>query len=253
MPDVYVAISAFNRKLVLDKGHKFIIELVSQSCANGIEFRKEFLPDKNMSASLLNEETAKHRLGSTYSAPVPLWDENGRLNGIELKKILREAVQLGAKIVKVTLGRYQKDTSSLDELKTLIDEQLIDYPLCQITVENDQLEHSGDMNVLKHFFKDCESQGVPVGMTFDIGNWHWLRQDPLAAADNLSMYVRYIHCKQVEGQPPTSVPLSEDKRWEWQQIMRKLPFDVPRCIEFQLPGDPELLTIQRYVRLLSEA
>ena len=82
-------------------------------------------------------------------------------------------------------------------------------------------------------------------MTFDMGNWHWLGECPLQAAKLFAARVRYIHCKGVQRQPAkwVAVPLAESIA-PWRAVLRALPGDVPRAIEFPLIGD-DLVAVAR--------
>lgn len=91
-------------------------------------------------------------------------------------------------------------------------------------------------------------------MTFDIGNWQWLRESPLLAAAALAPYVEYVHCKAVAGVGARRfalAPAADDPgcraAFAW------LPGDVPRGIEF--PFDPACIAddAARYVAWLAAA
>ncbi len=83
-------------------------------------------------------------------------------------------------------------------------------------------------------------------MTFDMGNWHWVGECPLQAAQALGRRVRYVHCKGAQRLPAKWVAPC---RWPirsapWRAVLRALPADVPRAIEYPLIGD-DLLAVTR--------
>jgi hypothetical protein len=65
------------------------------------------------------------------------------------------------------------------------------------------------------------------------------------AADLFSTRVRYVHCKGVQRQPArwVAVPLAESCA-PWRAILRALPRDTPRAIEYPLIGE-DLLSVTR--------
>jgi hypothetical protein len=91
-------------------------------------------------------------------------------------------------------------------------------------------------------------------MTFDIGNWHWPGEAPLEAARMLAPHVEYIHCKAVVGEGARRfavAPAADDPLCT--EVLRRLPRDVPRGIEF--PFDPSRLEADasHYVAWLADA
>ena len=95
------------------------------------------------------------------------------------------------------------------------------------------------------FFNAAESAGISLGMTFDMGNWHYVGECPIEAAKALGKRVRYVHCKGVQRLPArwVAVPLAESAA-PWRALLRALPADVPRAIEYPLMGD-DLLAVAR--------
>ena len=99
--------------------------------------------------------------------------------------------------------------------------------------------------------------GLDLGMTFDMGNWHWVGECPLEAARALGRRVRYVHCKGAQRVPAkwVAVPLG-DSIAPWRAVLRELPADVPHAIEYPLTGD-DLLAVTRgqidFIRALLRA
>src|SRR5690606_7700853 len=117
----------------------------------------------------------------------------------------------------------------------------------QITllIENDQTGPAGTLPALQRFFDCVDQAGLDLGMTFDMGNWHWTGECPMQAAEAFSKRVRYVHCKGVQRQPArwVAVPLS-DSAAPWRALLRAMPREVPRAIEYPLVGE-DLLSITR--------
>jgi sugar phosphate isomerase/epimerase len=84
-----------------------------------------------------------------------------------------------------------------------------------------------------------------------MGNWHWLGEDPLQAAQALASGVGYVHCKGVQRRADqwVAVPL-RDSAAPWRAVLRALPLYVPRAIEYPLQGDDLVAVTRAEVALL---
>ena len=101
------------------------------------------------------------------------------------------------------------------------------------------------LGALQRFFAAQRDAGLDLGMTFDMGNWHWLGECPLEAARTFAPHVRYVHCKGVQRRPDkwVAVPLAESAA-PWRAVLRALPADVPHAIEYPLVGN-DLVAVTR--------
>jgi sugar phosphate isomerase/epimerase len=115
----------------------------------------------------------------------------------------------------------------------------------ELLIENDQTVAAGTLPALQTFFEVADRAGLQLGMTFDMGNWHYVGECPLEAARTLGDRVRYVHCKGVQRLPGkwVAVPLS-DSVAPWRSVLRALPAEAPRAIEYPLVGD-DLLGVTR--------
>jgi 2-dehydro-3-deoxygluconokinase len=194
-------------------------------------------------------------LFSVYSVPLNIWKENGELNEQVIRTAINRAVELGAKFVKLSLGGYDPLKSNVNGLKELLLELDIENQKLQVTVENDQTCFGGNVRNLYEFLEQCSVNGVPVGMTFDIGNWSWTGEDAYKAAETLGKYVVYIHCKHAEFNSSEwiTLPLPSGENSKWRDILSILPKDVPRAIEFPIHGENLEQVTGEYVKLLANA
>src|SRR3546814_19514783 len=61
-----------------------------------------------------------------------------------------------------------------------------------LLIENDQTARAGSVPALRDFFDFSDEAGLALGMTFDMGNWHWVGECPLQAAAAFAARVRYV-------------------------------------------------------------
>src|ERR1700730_13527171 len=170
LTQVFVTTSAFGADTVKEHGQAAFVPIVALAGGNGIEIRRELLGPQDRSLSDIGKTIRDHQLTCVYSAPVELWRQDGKLNTKALYTVISEAIQLGANLVKFSLGYFEQSLFHIKELQYLL--RMLDFPRSplQITVENDQTIYGGSIQPLKDFFKACAANQIPIGMTFDIGN-----------------------------------------------------------------------------------
>ncbi|BCG56879.1 hypothetical protein PUR_03040 [Paenibacillus sp. URB8-2] len=249
MNAVFVPTSVFGNACV---AQQHLVEPIRAGGADGIEIRRELFRPGALPLAECREANRRSGLRCVYSVPMELWNREGRLNEELLSHILSEAAVLKPEMLKVSLGRYAgiPGLTSEEELilaeqgrLTQLDRLLRKYremsgPLT-LLIENDQTFYGGKAVNLKAFFqavKRCGLEGVK--MTFDTGNWIYCEEDPLAAAVTFAPYVAYIHFKHVvrSGGMWITLPLPGEADALWRKLLGLLPGDVPRAIEFALPG-----------------
>lgn len=245
--EVIVVTAAYGQKQVVALGgQQALLPIIAAAGADGVEIRRElFSGDELATLPLLADAIHAARLVACYSVPEALFMADGSLNP-RLDQHFYEAEQLNAQRLKYALGNYQPDFDC-HELRSKLAGKKV-----HLVVENDQTD-CGKLAALDHFFHDCGESLTCNGMTFDIGNWLWVGDNPLDAASRLSRYVSYIHVKAAmrEGGGWRAVAL-DDADEVWRETLALLPSDVPRAIEFPLEG-PDLVAVTRhYVDLLRE-
>lgn len=243
--EVIVVTAAYGRDQIATLGgQQAVIPTVAAAGADGVEIRRELFNEKELkNLSALGETIAEAGLTAFYSIPEALFTEAGELNP-DLDRHFAEAGQLHAQRLKYSLGHYRPGFGCTD-----LREKLAGQPF-QLVVENDQTE-CGKLTALNRYFQHNGETGT--SMTFDMGNWLWVGDDPIAAAECLSPYVSYIHVKAVksEGNGWHAVALDEADNL-WRQTLSRLPVGVPRGIEFPLEGDDLVAVTRHYVELLRE-
>lgn len=247
MSVIVVPTSVFHHEEVRSRGQEAFASLIKQHGGAGIEIRRELFSDGDFRLKELNAIIKKHRLFPIYSAPIEMWDGNGQFNHTLIEEVISEAETVGAKIMKVSLGNYQAGKSDLAALKqfTARHEEM------QLTIENDQTAYGGCLQTIRIFFENAVKMGIPVKMTFDIGNWIITGENPIEAAKQLADYVVYVHLKKMEQQNGKwrTLPISE-KEMEWRNLLNCFPKGVLKAIEFPIARYEET---KQYVKLLQDA
>lgn len=245
--DIIVVTAAYGHQQVRERGGQLaLLPIIAAAGADGVEIRRELL-DEPIAAQLpaLAAEIDRTQLIAFYSVPEALFMADGALNP-RLDQHLAEAAQLGARLIKYSLGNYLPG-SDCTALRTRLADTAV-----RLVVENDQTQY-GRLAALEHFFIACGDTPCCHGMTFDTGNWLWVGDRPLPAAERLNRYVSYIHVKAAvpHGDSWRAIPL-DDADTLWRDTLALLPADAPRAIEFPLEG-PDLVAVTRhYVDLLRE-
>ncbi|MBP8205244.1 MAG: TIM barrel protein, partial [Giesbergeria sp.] len=229
-------------------GQLWCTDLAQQAGADGVEVRGELLRDAATELPALAGRAA------VYSSPEGLWTPQGALDEAALARGVQAAQVLRAPRLKMSIGGFSSSShASLHRLKALLQAA----PQVELVIENDQTATAGTLAAMQAFFAAQAQAGLDLGMTFDMGNWHWQGECPLQAAQALAPYVRYVHCKGVQRLPAkwVAVPLA-DSVAPWRAVLRALPADVPHAIEYPLVGD-DLVAVTReqvaFIRAAREA
>ena len=230
-----VSLSSFGAAEVGRHGQLWCTELAQRAGADGVEVRGEMLRDPATELAALAGRAA------VYSSPEGLWAMDGVLDEAALQRGQHAARAVGAPRLKMAIGGFGAGShASLARLKALLQGQPV-----ELLIENDQTATAGTLAAMQTFFDAQERAGLDLGMTFDMGNWHWQGECPLQAAQALAHRVRYVHCKGVQRSPAkwVAVPLMESVA-PWRAVLRALPADVPHAIEYPLIGD-DLVAVTR--------
>ena len=238
---VLISLSSFGAAEVRRHGQLWFAQLALDAGADGVEVRSELLLDAARELPAIAKAVGDAGAQLVYSEAQPLWDASGALDLPALQRGLQAAQDLGAPRLKMAIGGFGAAShGSFPELQRRLQQGGV-----ELLIENDQTDSAGTLDALQAFFAAARSQGLVLGMTFDLGNWHWTGDCPLQAAAALSDQVRYVHCKGVQRQARrwVAVPLG-DSAAPWRAVLRALPRVLPWAIEYPLQGD-DLLTVTR--------
>ena len=241
-PPVAISLSSYGADLVRQRGQGSFIELLAAAGATRIEWREELLTTED--PAQLASATRAQGLQSIYSSPMELWLAGQSKPNPELITALKRAQAFGSQWLKVSLG-YFTDNNDLQALAQVLKETPV-----QLLVENDQTLHGGRIEPFQRFFAAVEQHGLPISMTFDIGNWHWQDQSASSAARLLGRHVGYVHCKAVSRRADgklVAIPPAVSDLHLWEQLLRHMAQGVMRAAEYPLQGDDLLLLTRAHV------
>jgi sugar phosphate isomerase/epimerase len=245
-PAVSISLSSYGADLVRQRGQGSFIEVLAAAGATRIEWREELLTLED--PAQLASATQAEGLESVYSSPMELWLAGQSRPNPELIAALQRAEAFGAKWLKVSLG-YFTDNCDLHALARLLDASPV-----QLLVENDQTLHGGRIEPFQRFFADVEQHGLPIKMTFDIGNWHWQDQSAASAARLLGRHVGYVHCKAVARRADdklVAIPPTASDLQQWEQLLQHMAQGVMRAAEYPLQGDDLVQLTREHVAALA--
>ena len=244
---VAISLGAYGADLVRERGQGSFIPLLVDAGVTRIELREELLTTETLAH--LGRAIAQAGLECLYSAPMQLWLEGQSQPNPELQQALQKASDCGAAWLKVSLGHFS-EACAVAELA----DQLAHHDV-HLLVENDQTPHGGHIEPFIGFFARVQALQVPIGMTFDIGNWMWQNQSASNAARQLGRFVEYVHCKAVARSPEgklMAVPPTRTDLHLWEQLLKHMPAGLPRAVEFPLQGDDLLAVTREHVQALAQ-
>lgn len=242
-----ISLSSFGAAEVRRHGQLWFTRLAQAAGADGVEVRGELLVEPETELPAIAAFARRASLALVHSSPDGLWDAHGALDEGALGRGLDAARRLGAPRLKMAIGGFgAASVPSLAALKSALAGGDV-----ELLIENDQTASAGTLPALQRCFAAAREAGLELGMTFDMGNWHWTGEEPLQAAQALAPQVRYVHCKGVQRQPQrwVAVPLA-DSAAPWRALLRALPAGLPWAIEYPLAGDDLLAVTRTQLELL---
>jgi sugar phosphate isomerase/epimerase len=247
MHRVLISLSSFGAAEVRRHGQLWFARLSRAAGADGVEVRGELLTDPGTELPALAQAARDTGMDLVYSSPDGLWRHDGAFDRAAFDAALAAASLLGAPRLKMSIGGFGAESA---RTLPLLRDQLGAAGI-ELLIENDQTTAAGTLAALQRFLAAAAEHDVPLGMTFDMGNWHWTGECPLQASRALSRQVRYVHCKGVQRQPQrwVAVPL-DDSSAPWRAVLRALPANVPWAIEYPLVGDDLLARTRGQIELL---
>jgi sugar phosphate isomerase/epimerase len=217
--NILISLSSFGAGEVRRHGQLWFTHLCKEAGADGIEVRGELLTEPAVELPSIAAAARELAMDVVYSSPEALWSADGEFELAALERGLHAAEVLGALRFKMSIGGFGKHARpSLPELKERLHRAGV-----ELVIENDQTATAGTVDALEDFYAAVDEQRFALGMTFDMGNWSWVGECALQAAERFAQRVCYVHCKGVQRQPQrwAAVPLAESSA-AWRSILRTL-------------------------------
>lgn len=233
MRDLYINTLVY--KKLLDTHKKKQSELfadVQRLGVSGIECRREYFIENGKPADLEHsgKQAARTGLNVFYSVPEKLFVNGDVTPGLE--KYFQEGRILGAQSIKLNIGEPEGiGADDARKIGSLVDSYRID-----VTIENDQTLENGRLEFVSDTLRVLKNLNVPVGYTFDLGNWLWLNEDPEAAAKTAGRFATVFHMKNVSSAGGLHTVPIDDGDIDWHQALYACPKSIPLVIEYPIDG-----------------
>lgn len=193
---------------------------------DGVEIRYELLPQEKLARKAaidhVLEVSQRHNWEIYLSVPESLFLPEG-LNPL-LEGYLQVAQALNAQSVKINTGDSAGITLGAKEELEMLRAQ---YPL-RLTVENDQTPENGSAQGVRQVLQRIAELEMPIGYTFDSGNWQYMGEDPKAMFVELESRITVFHMKNMVQQQTT---LLDEGAANWREFVT-LP--VPYILEYPM-------------------
>ena len=194
-----------------------------------VEVRREFFHNLDEELATTKEHAEKLEVKLFYSVPSSLFI-SGELN-LNLEDFFKEAKQMNAEQIKLTIGDFDSFTNQIQaQLKALLEK----YPTVKLSLENDQSVAGGSAEILSNFVISAHELDLPLGVTFDTGNFVYIGEPPEEAAHILKDIVTYIHIKNVrltdEGE--LDFAMFETGDFDLSAVLNVFNPSVPAAIEY---------------------
>jgi hypothetical protein len=207
-----------------------------------IEVRKELFPknEEERQAEYLSilETGLVNKWEIFYSIPEGLFVKEG-LNP-QFTEWLDEARALKATAIKCNIGEINGiEHTNKQELENLLEEYAI-----QLTIENNQTKENGPLSAVLKAVEKVREKQLPIGYTFDLGNWLVMEEDPREAFKALKEEITVMHLKNM-NQLKEPVYL-DDGVIEWRKYLSR---EQPIILEYPM----ELRKIESEAAKVQEA
>lgn len=162
-----------------------------------------------------------------FSIPEQLFNDD------QINSNLEEYLNLAAKHhisqLKISMGN-SKDISSdqLNDLTSLLNKYNV-----KVTIEN-QPNPDGILNTFIQQLNKLNSANVPLGYTFDSGNWYWINENPNDSFKKLLPNITVFHLKDIQDEQ--TVMLGKGAT-DWKPMLKDLNKQVPVFLEYDIPKE----------------
>ncbi|MBP1046046.1 hypothetical protein I6N96_07105 [Enterococcus sp. BWM-S5] len=176
---------------------EFIRQLAElQLPIDGIEIRREMLSElpKERKKELIEiaELAKENNWTMMYSVPESLFLTQGINPAFDVW--VKELQLFNGESMKVNTG----DVASILSVDGKRIKELIAEAGIRVTIENDQTAENGTFEATKQALTNISEAKLPIGYTFDVGNWLVMGESPEAAYRQLQETIDVIHLKNMD-------------------------------------------------------
>lgn len=207
----------------------------------GVEIRRELLssvPEEREAELLEIDELAKKNDWTMmYSVPESLFLKE-EINP-DFYRWVKELQLFDGKSMKVNTGEVAS-IASVDGKKL---KEIVKGTGIRVTIENDQTAENGTFAATKKAVEKIAQAGLPIGYTFDVGNWLVMKESPEEAYRQLRQSIHVIHLKNMNREQqavlldegladwPLFVKEQEIIVLEYPMMLVDLPEEIKRVLE----------------------
>jgi len=224
---VSVNTAIFLEKLQAGMSQLACLKLLVDQPIDAVEVRGEFFESTTEDSELaaIDELCQQQGWSFYYSVPQELFTSAGVNTG--LSQLLTMARRYHIKGLKYSSGELDAPELVLAQLR------LLDFKDVQVTLEN-QPNDNGQLVKIKKLLDWVFEEQLPLGYTFDSGNWYWINQQPELAFEQLENEVTVFHLKDIADQ--TTVMLGQGAT-DWRRLVQVLPIAVPVFLEYAIEDE----------------
>ncbi|WP_025023304.1 sugar phosphate isomerase/epimerase family protein [Companilactobacillus nodensis] len=226
---VSVNTAIFLNEVQAGKSQLECLETLSGSPIDNIEVRGELFKEetKNKELSEINGLCKQNNWKFFYSIPEQLFNTN-EVNS-NLEKYLKMADDNNICQLKISMGDSEDvSDAQLKELTNLLNKYQ-----AKVTIEN-QPNEDGTIDKFDKQLKKLKDAKVPLGYTFDSGNWYWIDECPSNAFDKFQDAITVFHLKDIKDKDTVMLG---DGATDWKSLLRQLNPDIPVFLEYDIPSD----------------
>lgn len=210
------------------------IQSLATSAIDAIEVRGEFFDVAHKAEELtkIADFCQQHALGFYYSVPETLFTKEGLNPSLAANLMMAERYHIQG--LKYSFGPTPNlGAQAIASLKAILNQTHV-----QVTIEN-QPNPDGALSTFTANLDWVAQQQLPLGYTFDAGNWYWIDEAPEQAFETLKDRITVFHLKDIQAQD--TVLLGEGQT-DWQMMVQALAPKTPIFLEYAI--DPAALNGQ---------
>lgn len=192
----------------------------------GVELREELLESDPARETTIKSLADSNQWTLYLSIPDDLFTNQGLSNRLE--EVCQRAQRLGVRSLKWNLGLVE-GIDQVDSVK--LKNTLASYNV-ELTIENGQAPSNGSLETMEKALLWIEKNKLPIGFTFDLGNWTHVNQNAKEAFDHLKDKITRFHVKNVNSKG--SPVLLDEGINNWLEF---LGLDIPYILEYRMTDE----------------